>query len=200
MMTIKNHIKLILSVLFFGIVFLFLGCNPEQAEDPAPLASAGEAEMGVGPGRPVSAYHNKLLAEIRRATVHYKDVADAEAAGYVLSSECVSSPAGSMGYHYTNFALVDATVDPALPETLVYEPQKNGKLRLVAVEYIVVAEAWDAMHDSPPMLGEQVFDDFSEGGGGPPFPNYQLHAWVWKHNPSGMHAPFNPTVSCDYAL
>ena len=26
---------------------------------------------------------------------------------------------------------------------------------------------------------------------------YELHVWAWKHNPSGMFADWNPTVSCD---
>jgi hypothetical protein len=25
---------------------------------------------------------------------------------------------------------------------------------------------------------------------------YSLHAWIWKHNPSGTFAMWNPTVSC----
>ena len=25
---------------------------------------------------------------------------------------------------------------------------------------------------------------------------YELHAWIWKHNPSGMFEDWNPTVSC----
>lgn len=201
MMTIKNQFKQLLSALFFLVAFLFIGCEAELADTPAPLAAIGEAHVkGGGPNRPVSAYHNKVLAEIRQATVHYKDIAAAEADGYVMDPHCVSSPLGGMGYHFLNEALIDGVVDHTRPEVLVYEPQKNGKLKLVAVEYIVFAEAWDSMHDDPPMLGDQEFDDDRLMRGGPPFPNYQLHVWVWKHNPAGMHAPFNPTVNCDFAL
>jgi hypothetical protein len=28
---------------------------------------------------------------------------------------------------------------------------------------------------------------------------FQLHVWVWKHNPSGMFEDWNPTVNCDHA-
>jgi hypothetical protein len=31
----------------------------------------------------------------------------------------------------------------------------------------------------------------------PPF--YELHAWVWKHNPSGMFNDWNPLVTCPTA-
>ena len=30
----------------------------------------------------------------------------------------------------------------------------------------------------------------------PPFPNYELHVWVWKENPNGMYATTNPKVNC----
>jgi hypothetical protein len=26
--------------------------------------------------------------------------------------------------------------------------------------------------------------------------HYDLHVWVWDHNPSGMFTQWNPTVSC----
>jgi hypothetical protein len=76
------------------------------------------------------------------------------------------------------------------------EPKRNGKLRLVALEYVVVKAAWDATHSPPPSLFGQTFN-FSGAGnryGLPPF--YSLHAWIWKHNPAGMFEPFNPNVSC----
>ncbi|OKL38704.1 hypothetical protein [Pontibacter flavimaris] len=170
-----------------------------MSDDPAPLATVDE--QALRPDLPDNAQQMRLLAEIRRATARYHRVEAAEADGYVLSSECVASPAGGMGHHFVKGPLVDGVVEPTMPEALVYEPQSNGRLRLVAVEYIVVAAAWDATHDSPPMLGSVVFDDHRpEGSGGPPFPHYQLHAWIWKHNPAGMHAPFNPNVNCAYAL
>lgn len=48
-----------------------------------------------------------------------------------------------MGIHYVNGALVgDASLDAATPEVLVYQQLPNGKLRLVAAEYIVFQGAW----------------------------------------------------------
>jgi hypothetical protein len=26
--------------------------------------------------------------------------------------------------------------------------------------------------------------------------HYDLHVWIWKANPSGLFAPFNPALSC----
>jgi hypothetical protein len=144
-----------------------------------------------------SAAQNRINATIRQATARYHRVEVAEADGYVLASACVPG----MGYHYLSTPLLlDGTVDPAHPELLVYEPQANGELRLVAAEFMVRAEDWDPYHSGPPMLGSRAFDDHRPAGsGGPPFPHYQLHAWVWMNNPDGIYSPFNPNSSCEHA-
>jgi hypothetical protein len=145
-----------------------------------------------------SAAQNKINAVIRQATARYHRVEVAEDDGYEPFGPCVPG----MGYHYLNWGLLlNGTVDPARPEILVYEPQKNGSLKLVAAEFMVRAEDWDPYHDEPPMLGSREFDDHRPlGSGGPPFPHYQLHAWVWMNNPDGIYSPFNPRSSCKYAV
>lgn len=165
---------------------------PTHAGHPAPSAGAATAARG-------DAAVNRALATIRAATARYHRVEVAEAANYEVVSECVSHPPlGAMGYHYANFGLMDATVDPAAPEILVYAPQKNGKLKLVAVEFMVPAAPWDAANAGPPTLAGVAFDDHRDPAEwhGLPFAHYELHAWVWEHNPSGMFFPFNPSVSC----
>jgi hypothetical protein len=142
---------------------------------------------------------NRALAEIRRGTARFHRVEAATAAGYAPASPCVAHPVlGAMGFHYANFGLVDATVDPSAPEILVYAPAPGGGLRLAAAEFMVAAAPWDALHSAPPMLAGVVFDDHRapEARHGIPIPHYDLHAWVWQHNPSGTFFPFNPTVSC----
>ena len=43
-----------------------------------------------------------------------------------------------MGYHYFNKELIDdLVVDVSKPEGLVYAPPSDGRLKLVAVEYVV---------------------------------------------------------------
>lgn len=46
------------------------------------------------------------------------------------------STAGGMGFHYGNTDLIDGNVQVDQPELLLYEPQADGSLELVAVEYI----------------------------------------------------------------
>jgi hypothetical protein len=42
--------------------------------------------------------------------------------------------AGGMGFHNRNLAFVDGTAQVERPQLLLYEPEANGRLRLVAVE------------------------------------------------------------------
>ena len=65
----------------------------------------------------------------------------ATAEGYALSGGCVTGPErGAMGVHFVNASLVgDGALDATRPEALVYEP-REGRLELVAVEYLVIAE------------------------------------------------------------
>jgi hypothetical protein len=139
-----------------------------------------------------------LPETVRQATAQYKDVEKAEDADYALLHGCVSGPqAGAMGIHYANGDLVgDGELDAAHPEALLYEP-KDGKLQLVGVEYVVLADAWNAAHPAPPVLMGQLFNYVSTPNryGLPAF--YELHVWAWKSNPDGMFADWNPRVSCE---
>ena len=167
----------------------------------ATLAACGETTTApMATLMASSAAQNQLLATIRQGTARYHRVEAALADGYEVASPCEAIPAGGVGVHYRKAALFDLVVDPTRPELLVYEPENNGGLRLVAVAFVVPAAPWDATQSSPPVLGEQTFEDkrvpdFSS----PPFPTYELHVWVWQHNPSGIYATINPTVSCEFA-
>jgi hypothetical protein len=149
---------------------------------------------------------NEDLATARDATAGFHRVGAAEAAGYgrfvdAAGIACIDQPGlGAMGIHYVNGALVgDAILDPAKPEALVYEPGRFfGQLRLVALEYIVFKDVWEAAgNTSPPSLFGTTFGLTGSPNrfGIPPF--YALHAWIWKANPAGMFMPWNPRVSCN---
>ena len=143
------------------------------------------------------------VSNVRDATSIYNDPAAALAGGYELLTDaadlaCIAQPgAGAMGVHYVKGALIQSgTIDAARPQALVYEPQPDGRLRLVALEYVVFQSAWDASHTDAPTLFGQKFMLTPAGNrfGLPPF--YSLHAWVWKHNPAGTFEPWNPQVHC----
>jgi hypothetical protein len=149
-----------------------------------------------------SNYHGEL-ARVKQANNKYRDVSVAEAAQYgrfvdVNGIACIDMPGmGAMGIHYANGNLVpDGAINARTPEAVIYEPQKNGRLKLVAIEYVVLKDAWDANHASPPSLfGHQFnFTDAGNRFGLPAY--YSLHVWLWKHNPAGTFAMWNPDVSC----
>ena len=135
----------------------------------------------------------------RAATEKYRDLNAALADGYQLGFKgvvtgCISHPtAGAMGYHYFNWAKVD---DPAIvagdPEVLVYHTGDDGALVLGAVEWVVPKTLWEAAGNTePPVVFGHKLHVLN-----PVLNWYITHAWIWKHNPAGMFADWNPEVSC----
>lgn len=158
------------------------------------VAATSVAVAGTGSAKPAGSF----AAAVRQATEQYEDIELAKKAKYGLLHGCANGPQeGSMGLHYANGDLVgDGELDVNRPEVLLYEPD-NGKFKLVAVEYVVIAEAWNAKHDAPPVLMGQLFNYVGAPNryGIPAF--YELHVWAWKSNPSGVFADWNPRVSCE---
>ena len=144
------------------------------------------------------------LAQVRQVTARFHRVEEAVAAGYELGwvngsgvriiTGCVSHPtAGAMGYHYFNAELVaDNAVDPLEPEALVYETGADGGLKLVAVEWVVRGPNTNppGVPDAPSLLGMPMHILVPAVG------FWLKHAWIWKHNPAGMFADWNPEVTC----
>jgi hypothetical protein len=166
----------------------------------AALTTGAGAERGHAQSAASHAAHSddaNLVQIVRDVTRPFLDVSNATAAGYAPFLGCVSGPqAGAMGVHYVNGTLVgDGQLDANRPEALMYE-QKNGRLRLLGVEYIVMAAAWHANHTDPPTLGGQVFHYNASPNryGLPAF--YELHVWAWRDNPSGTFADWNERVTC----
>ena len=97
-----------------------------------------------------------------------------------------------MGYHFLNPALArDTAIDPLQPELLLYVDRPDGGLRLVAVEYF----APDVGQGRPKVLGREF--DGPMPGHNPQMPvHYDLHLWLWEHNPAGIDEAWNPALSC----
>lgn len=193
--------------LLVGIVLLS-GCLGEQiptetthmrqegvpSEPPTtPVAATQVGTIPPAASPVLGADVNRDLAALRRVTAPFQRFKNATEAGWsVQITPCMTDPAGGMGFHYGNPAIIDGTVHVEDPELLLYEPQQNGRLRLVAVEYIIpyTARSRDA---TPPVLFGQEFQRNDV------FQLWGLHAWIWKHNPSGMFANWNPEVTCEHA-
>ena len=130
-----------------------------------------------------------MLKSVRHATVRFHSTNQAIKDGYEPDDHCVSVPGlGGMGYHWANRSLVDPTFDPLKPEVVLYASGPGGKLRLVALEYIVIN-----VGQPRPSFGDQLFDI---GGSPVPVPHWSLHVWLYENNPSGLFVPFNPNITC----
>jgi hypothetical protein len=165
------------------------------------------AALSIGPSSALAQGHNEqhdehdgaFVKAVRESTERFRDPSMAMAEGYVLQLACVSgSDQGAMGVHFVNGPLVgDGLLEVRCPEALVYEPTRGGGFRLVAVEYLVLADMWNAKHPAPPELMGQLFHliDSPNRFGLPAF--YSLHVWAWKDNPNGTFVNWSPKVSCD---
>ncbi|MEP7240096.1 MAG: hypothetical protein ABI697_04345, partial [Devosia sp.] len=80
---------------------------------------------------------NPLAEAVAKADARFADVAQAWAEGYA-PIPCVSGiEGGAMGIHFVNQKLIeDPAVDIGHPEAVMYEPQPDGSMQLIAVEYI----------------------------------------------------------------
>lgn len=94
-----------------------------------------------------------------------------------VTAEMEGQPAtkGAMGIHYIRPALLEITgasrrvterathTDFLHPGILIYEPQRDGQLELIAVENLVFADAWKARgHTSPPSFAGVSFNHMAD--------------------------------------
>jgi hypothetical protein len=190
---------------------LIMACSDRgtpMAPSPVSRADAGAATLADPEGShghhgPMAGLEDEL-AQVREVTARFHQLEAALGAGYELGyvngsgvriiTGCVAHPtAGAMGYHYFNKALIDdLVVDPLKPEGLVYAPGPEGTLQLAAVEYVVPGAASNppGVSEAPTVFGQEMMILVPAVG------FYTLHAWVWRHNPAGMFAHWNPEVGC----
>jgi hypothetical protein len=170
-----------------------------------PPDQGGMTMSMYGAPRPGATQHRHQVAVARDATRKFHDIARAQKHGYALFRDqdgiaCIAMPhMGAMGRHLVNGDVVGSPrVNLRRPEALVYAGSP-GHRRLVALEYLVLRKDWRKVHGASaprPSLFGQSFD-LTRGGnryGLPAF--YSLHAWIWKHNPAGTFAMWNPDVHC----
>jgi hypothetical protein len=140
--------------------------------------------------RATARYHDleKAIGDGYEAFAIPPDVGGTPTAGRGIPGDptCFDSADGGMGVHYVK-GIEDGELDLAHPEALVYEIGRRGRLELVAVEYIVPKQDVD-VSNPPTMMGQELHPH-------PYLPVYILHAWVWRANPDGMFADYNPTVT-----
>jgi len=162
----------------------------------APADSHGAHHSAKGEAR-----SSPLANKVRIATNRFLDINVATKEGWVRGTPCVSGPnSGAMGVHYILPARVgDGMLNATEPEALIYEPLPNGAMRLVGVEFIVLAADWAKLHPEggTPAVDGHLTHYVGEPNryGLPAF--YELHVWAWEKNPNGVFADWNSRVSCE---
>lgn len=213
--------SLIITITLISATSPPAGQNDDMDHTPMnPTASEIIKEVGLT--------NPELAAELHKiyeATRRFENVEAALEEGYIrdpmdmcelASAAGLPSFMGAMGIHYFRPDLLGITeTEPRVngvglhtdfrnPAILIYEPQTDGSMELVAVENLVFHEAWHAAgNENPPnFMGYEYFyminnplTDFDEAHMFEP--HYDLHIWLYRKNPHGLLLPFNPAVSCD---
>ena len=185
------------------------------------LAAAATSPAAASPVEPT-------LEQVKAAAEKYRDVKVALAEGYIPdpsgmceTADMMGQPAklGAMGVHYFRPDLlgisgppnprVDGTgtyTDFNKPAILLYEPQADGSMQLTGVENLVFEKAWKAAgHDAPPTFHGVPFDRMADDPATKIdeahnfMPHFDRHVWVFRDNPSGTFAQYNPNVTCKHA-
>ena len=149
-------------------------------------------------------------------TERFRDVNVALAEGYIRdpfdlcdTAEMMGKPRelGAMGIHYFRPDLLGITAPPnprvdgsgthtdfLKPSILIYEPQADGSLELVAVENLVFAKAWEAAGNDPARFHGVAYDTMVDDPATPVDeahmfePHYDRHVWLYRDNPNGVFA------------
>ena len=152
----------------FIITMLLFSCGSDENEE----IQLEEWEMEV--------------ERLKTITAPYTDFQYAEGQGLID----VSGYVPNMGHHYLNPAISDGVFDIDNPEIILYLPDENGNMQMVAVEYSIIPEDPENP-GSPPegFAGDLDVWHFNEMLG-----QWQLHVWTILENPDGIFASFNPAI------
>ena len=149
------------------------------------IAAAACGHSPTAPAEPAG------VAMLRQSLEAYSSFNLAKNAGYSTAlTDCMShGDDGAMGIHYANTSLIDGTADSLHPEALIYEPETDGQLSLVGVEFVIPFAVVSKQSKPPALFGQE----FSQND---VFGVWALHVWTYRVNPKGLFAPWNPRVHC----
>lgn len=192
-----------------GFLLVLSACGTRQVSNENPA-----------PGEP-------SLVQVREATERFRDVNVALAEGFIRdpsntceTAEMLGLPTsqGAMGVHYFRPDLLGISAPPSprvngngthtdfnQPAVLIYEPQADGSMELIAVENLVFKASWDAAgNGEPPSFHKVPYNTMADDPATAVDeahnfePHYDRHVWIYRENPNGVFTPFNPRVTCAY--
>jgi hypothetical protein len=170
-----------------GVVMALVVTACSRAVPPSQFGNAG----GPANPEPYGAEVRQAYLAVRAATAAFHNIDSATAQGYPATvAQCLSdSTHGGMGFHHVNRRYLSKELDVARPQILLYERDDNGKYVLNGVEFIVPYRLWPKDSIPPRIMGRNLVR--SE-----PLQLWYMHMWVWKPNPAGLFADWNPRVRC----
>jgi hypothetical protein len=171
------------------------GASHTHAE-PQPLTAEEQVQVDA------------ILADVKAATVQYKDIEVAKADGYRQVTQFIPG----LGLHMFNFKYA-GTFDPLKPQLLLYMPKADGSMKLAGVSYMLPhrsevapegfpggADVWHYHENLCFLRGGSVTiatktDCAALGGFHQGQTGWLLHAWIYVKNPGGVFTEDNPVVA-----
>ena len=123
------------------------------------------------------------IEQVKAATINYVDINVAMNEGRID----VSGYVPNMGHHYLRPQLADGNFELLQPEFILYAPDENNIMQMVAIEYGIVPD--DPNNPGNPPEGFTGSEDvwhFNEMIG-----MWTLHVWTILDNPEGIFAAHN---------
>ena len=144
------------------------------------------------------------LARVRAATDKFHTLAVANDAGYGEFYVCTDHVTdGTMGQHYVNLDLVLDTATRRADGRPARIPKRSCTSRrsTAATASSASSTSCSRRRGTPPTTRRRrcsgrrsPWSRRATATRLPPF--YELHAWIWRPNPSGIFKDWNPSVSC----
>jgi hypothetical protein len=160
-------------------------------------------------------HDSELVRKVRDATRKYTDIHQALVKEnneekknnpqhpdlWIVGTPCVSGPeTGAMGIHVLKLGRAgNGAVAFDSPTALIYEPQTDGRMTLVGLEYIQNAAAWEAKNGkgSVPSLDGHLMNYVGSPNRYGLDPFFEIHVWAHEENPKGAFADWNTHVTCE---
>lgn len=183
-----------LTMLFVGVIALAVACTTTSEPEPKAQVAAADHTAHMIKNGDLTVEQRQGIAAVRNATAKFHVFDVSQQAGYTTQfpAGCKETADGAQGFHYLNAELVDDKVELLRPELVMYEPQRDGSLQLIGVDYVVPYTLRPATGPAPELLGVPFMRN-------DPLGVWALHIWAWRPNPSGMFAMWNPSASCAFA-
>ena len=123
------------------------------------------------------------IEQVKTVTSNYADINVAMDEGRID----VSGYVPNMGHHYLSPQLADGTFDLLQPEFILYAPDENGIMHMIAIEYGIVPDDPDNPGNPPEgFTGDEDVWYYNEH-----ISMWTLHVWTILDNPDGIFASHN---------